>query len=375
MRVSEQFLVPHFSNAWPYVANPGPSWPSFSDQEVTSPSSPSSPSHTGNGTIRGLGVFGIRIWSWPCGHGSWRGSAAGDQPLGHPNSRRLAVSIAASYVRSAKGMNCFQPLVCFKAAFNECFPTLEDTWECTWLINFCGIAVPLGKRHVSPLSKASRQDVINLGESTCDSSTNRFTFCAKTDPSDPSIPGACRKNRAMHRSVPLKSSWKLSIGSCKTFSKSFRRPSWKVATVILENMLQALILSEFVTSYWSQYIPILNVVLVQLDSTIINHLSVSSLWVYTKFPAIPPFPATSSLPFHGILQHLADIPAAPEVFYVEPLGGAQVLQQLIVAAAKGATPKDLSPGLVVATQAVLRQLQQGTQKATLTRTQSDSLTC
>ena len=139
-------------------------------------------------------------------------------------------------------MNCFQPLVCFKAAFNECFPTLEDTWECTWLISFCGISVPLGKRQVSPLSKASRQDAISLGESTCDSSTNRFTFSARADPSDPSDPnpGACRKNRAMHRSVPLKSSWKLSIGSCRTFSKSFQAEHWQV----LGKMLQGLILSE-----------------------------------------------------------------------------------------------------------------------------------
>ena len=52
---------------------------------------------------------------------------------------------------------------------------------------------------------------------------------------------------------------------------------------------------------------------------------------------------------------LPDIPAAPEVFHLQPLGSAQVLQQLMVAAAKGASPKDLGRGLVVATQAVLRQ--------------------
>ena len=121
--------------------------------------------------------------------------------------------------------------------------------------------------------------------------------------------------------------------------------------IVLESMLQALILSEFVTSdpNKSQYS-----MLFWFNSIQPSTINLSSLSVYTKFPAIPPFPATS-LPFHGILQHLADIPAAPEVFHLQPLASAQVLQQLMVAAAKGASPKDLGPGLVVATQAVLRQ--------------------
>ena len=96
--------------------------------------------HESLGTVSGATFFEHSMAKWPSevlgssgpgsGHGHGHGGVpqlADDQTLGHPNSRMLAVSIAASYVRSAKGMNCFQPLVCFKAAFNECFPTLEDT--------------------------------------------------------------------------------------------------------------------------------------------------------------------------------------------------------------------------------------------------------
>ena len=125
--------------------------------------------------------------------------------------------------------------------------------------------------------------------------------------------------------------------------------------IVLESMLQALILSEFVTSdpNTSQYSMLFWFNSIQPSSTIINHQP--SIFHLFRYKILSHSAPATSLPFHGILQHLADIPAAPEVFHLQPLGSAQVLQQLMVAAAKGASPKDLGPGLVVATQAVLRQ--------------------